>query len=159
MATRKLPTPLYFLFAFLVLFAIGSYMGSGAIYGQARIAGVPPDGMWDFQNYPGVATASLCNLIETILACSSALLFLMRDPRFPIFFAVNYAAVIVLGFVSVLVASGTTGQPFPVPEFTGVVIGKSALYLPWIIYLYRSPKAKAAFSRATPDQAGMTAVQ
>jgi hypothetical protein len=147
------PIAFWFLCVFLIVFLLRTFVGWLAIQAQVQIMGLPANasGMLDFQNNPSVAVATVGLLILMFGALVNLIQFTQRSRLFPLFLGINYALQIAYPLATTLVSatvnpSATEG--LVAANVVGNLISSTILYVPWLVYLWKSAKARAIFAEA-----------
>ena len=152
MAGKRLPIPLYFLLAFLVLFFIRDCGGYGSSYGAFRAAGVPANGIWDFRNYTVAALTMTSAVLLTVISGLNLSFFFLRAPQIRIGLITHYLVEVAMTFAVSFAAVSQSGASMSVFAALGpALVTTTLIQVPWVIYLYSSTKARAAFPQKADE--------
>lgn len=141
---KKYPWQLYLLSAFLVFFAIRDYMSTYAIYGQLRASGVAHDDVWNFSLYPREASLYLGQHLLAGVAFVALVAIWSRSRFFPVAFLAYYGCYVALNLLTVAIYRDTNVSA---AAFGGIIM-HSVLCVPWLIYVFMSPRARDAFRKS-----------
>lgn len=157
--SRKYPWQLYVLSAFLVFFVIRDFMSTFGMYAELRNAGVSHDDVWNLSAYPREASLYLGQHVLAGVAVVALLALWSRSKLFLWAFSAYYACLVAINVASIVTFNVFYGGTAPQGSASnvaaagvGAIVMQSILCIPWLVYLFMSPKVRAVFHKPEPVQ-------
>ncbi len=156
---KKYPWQLRVLGGILIFFAIRDYMSTGGTYAALRSAGVSHDDVWNFVAYPREASLYLLQHLVAVVAALALVALWSRSKLFPWAFSAYYVFLIAINVATIVTFNVFYGSTAPEglvsnveAAAVGAIIMHSILCVPWLLYLFMSPRARNVFCDSKPAQ-------
>jgi len=137
------PLPLRVLGGFLVFFAIRDLLSIGGTYAALQTVGIRHPYVWNFSAYPREASLYMFQHLILGVAVLSMVALWSRSKYFPWVFSAYYVCLIAINVATVIM--------YKPPHGIGGIIGHSILCAPWLLYLFKSQRARNVFRDLKPN--------
>ena len=138
-ASNKWPWQIYLLLALVIFFCIREYLGISMVYGNLRVSGIEHEDVENFSKFPLQASVYRFQQFLFFVAIIDFLTLIGWRRVFPFVFSVYYMCLVAFSLAGFIFLGEDSAKA------VGVITMQSILCVPWLVYIFKSPRARGVF--------------